>query len=419
MIPVRAGATPAAPLVITSLEVPMFRSTLVPLCAALVVAACSDHAPLTPAGPPTDVATNAATSARERLAARLAVALADPELRQEFVDRFAASDAPEGKLQFQALARADNQRLVAQLATGSPTGVAEMLADLDAARDLEVYLPVPAHRESWHGDANLLVATIGQDGERPVAFTSTGERRLLSASTPPGTAVIALVPQEHDFDRPRATFATCASDCGDGGSDGGGGFEPPPGLYLVGTDFDENHESWLKGAPEFEFHVYGEVAGKPEQLACTGETAGRAYQWNADETHWRGSVALFTAADVTAYTQRNPKAVVRIVAWEDDDKPCVPVSDGAFVVELAKMLDQLYKGYTGAKTDPYWLKGIRSALAAFGLAEAMRNFIHGTDDLIGMGVEASIVGWTPGSANFILKGEGGKTTGSFETAYRH
>jgi hypothetical protein len=64
--------------------------------------------------------------------------------------------------------------------------------------------------------------------------------------------VIALVPQEFDFSAPRPTFATCAYDCGsDGGSDGGGIVDGTPGLYLVATDFDENHESWLKGAPEF------------------------------------------------------------------------------------------------------------------------------------------------------------------------
>ena len=395
----------------------MPRSMLVPLCAALVVAACSDHdpAPLTlPAAPSGEVATNA----RERLAARLAVALADPELRREFADRFAASSAPEGKLQFQALARADGNRLVAKLAARGGSSVSELLADLVAARDLEVYLPVPAHREAWQGNADFLVATIARDGERPVAFNAAGDRTILSATTAPQVHVIALVPQEFTFGAPRPTFATCVSDCGDGGSDGGGPLDTPPGLYLVATDFDENHESWLKGAPEFEFHVYGEVNSKPEQLACTSETAGRAYQWNADETHWRGAVALFTAADIASYTQRNPKAILRIVAWEDDDQPCIPVSDGAFVAELAKMLDNMFKSYTGAKADPTWLKGVRSALAAFGLAEAMRNFIHGNDDLIGLGIEASIVGWSPGSANFILKGEGGETTGSFETAYR-
>src|SRR5690606_13804654 len=104
-----------------------------------------------------------------------------------------------------------------------------------------------------------------------------------SATKAPGTPVIALVPQEHDFTRPRPNFAICYVNCdGDGtggGNDGGGPLDGTPGLYLVATDFDDNHESWLKGAPEFEFHVYGEVGAKPEQLACTGESAGRAYQW--------------------------------------------------------------------------------------------------------------------------------------------
>lgn len=401
----------------------MSRSMLVPLLAALAVAACSDHSPVPLAGSttaPSTATSDASRNARERLAARLAAALADPALRLEFVQRLAASDAPEGKLQFQALARADGNRLITTLAAQGSGSVSELLADLTAARDLEVYLPVPAHRKAWQGAADFLVATVARDGERPVAFNSAGDRTVLSATAPPIVPVIALVPQEFDFSAPRPTFATCAFDCGgDGGGDGGGALDGPAGLYLVGTDFDENHESWLKGAPEFEFHVYGEVAGKPEQLACTSEVSGRAYQWNTDETHWRGSVALFTEADISSYTVRNSKAVIRIVAWEDDDKPCVPVSDGALVNELAKMLDNLYKSYTGAKTDPGWLKGVRSALAAFGLAEAMRNFIHGTDDLIGLGVEASVVGWSPGSANFILKGEGGKTTGSFETVWRN
>lgn len=396
----------------------MSRRFLAPLLAVLAVVACSDHDAITLAPPDAAVTATAPNprTARERLAARLAAALADPALRADFARRFATSDAPEGKLQFQALARADGNRLIARLAAQGGT-MQEMLADLDAAHELELYLPVPAHRTAWQGGGDFLVATISHDGEQPVAFNAAGQRSLLSATAPPAVPVIALVPQEFDFESPRPTYMMCYEDC-DGGPGGGGYSATPPGLYLVATDFDENHESWLKGAPEFEFHVYGEVAGKPTQLACTGETAGRAYQWNADDTSWRGSVALFTEADITQYIARNSKGVVRIVAWEDDDKPCIPVSDGAFVADLAKMIDGLYKGYTGVKTDPVWLKGVRSALAAFGLAEAMRNFIAGTDDLIGLGVEASIAGWAPGSANFILKGEGGETTGSFETAYR-
>lgn len=394
----------------------MSRSILVPLVLALAVAACGEQPPLTMDTP---VASDAATPARERLAARLAVALADPALRRELAERFVASTAPEGKLQFQALARADNNRLVARLASTASGSVAELLDDLVTARDLELYLPVASQRTAWQGDAAYLVATAADDGDTPVAFDAHGNRTVLSRATPPTVPVIALVPQETDF-APRPAFATCYVDCD---ADGGGGWSPPTssgaaGLYLVATDFDQDFESWLKGAPEFEFHVYGEVLGKAQQLACTSEVSGRDYAWNADATSWRGSVALLTQADIDSYLARNPTGVIRVVAWEDDDQPCVPVSDGAFFSEVQKMVDELFKRYTGAKTDPLVLNGVRSAYAAWGLAEAVRNLIAGEDDLIGLGIERSIAGWAPGTANFILKGDGAITQGSFETAYR-
>src|SRR5690606_3067057 len=117
----------------------MSRSLLVPLTAALLVAACSDHSPAPLTLPGNSSAADASTNARERLAARLAMALADPALRQEFAQRFATSDAPEGKLQFQSLARADGNRLIASMASRGEGSVGELLADLQAARDLEVY----------------------------------------------------------------------------------------------------------------------------------------------------------------------------------------------------------------------------------------------------------------------------------------
>ncbi|HRP08830.1 MAG TPA: hypothetical protein PLL69_10125, partial [Gemmatimonadales bacterium] len=234
--------------------------------------------------------------------------------------------------------------------------------------------------------------------------------------------VIALVPQEHDFDaQKRPSFAMCYENCegnGGGGSSAGGSAPTPRGLYLTAINFNETHESWLKGAPEFEFHIYGEIDNKPEQLTCTGERASHGYHWNADQTTWRGSVALFTEADINHYLIRNPKGVFRIVAWEDDDKPCVPVANSPMIIDLVKLLDATYKGFTAVKADPEWLKGVRGAAAAFGLAEALRNWINGEDDFIGLGIERSIVGWAPGNYNLVLKGEGAKTNGDFDTVYR-
>ncbi len=390
---------------------------LLPLAAALAFAACGERDAVT-LSPPGDAATatTAPGNARERLAARLAVALEDPALRAELAQRFSDSRAPEGKLQFQTLAKADNNRLLARLAATGSSSVRDLLADLDAARDLELYLPVPSQRAAWDGDANFLVATLEDDGERPVAFDAAGHRTLLSATRPPDVPVIALVPQETDFTRP--SFAMCGGgDCAEGAGGGAGAVTHPTGLYLVGTDFDEDHESWLKGAPEFEVHVYGEVGGKATLLACTGEHSGGAYQWNADATSWKGSAALLTQQDLEGYLRQNSKGVVRIVAWEDDDEPCVTHIDGNFLNDLVKMIDNLYKALTGAKSSPDYIKGVKAAYAAYGLAESTRNIIKGADDLIGEAIEKSVVGWAPGTANFVLKGEGAVTTGSMETRW--
>lgn len=397
----------------------MSRFIHVPLVLALVLAACGEQPPTAPSGAGASLTPASQVAARQRLAQRLAQALADPVLRTDLATRFATSDAPEGKLQFQRLARLEGDRLLARMAVRGGANAAELLADLDAARDLELYLPVAAQRAAWQGDASFLVATIGRDGEAPVAFDATGRRTILSPTTPPSTPVIALVPQEHDFDAPRPAFEMCGTvQCSGSGGDGGGAGSTPAGLYLVATNFDQSFESWLKGAPEYEFHVYGAVGTKPEQLACTSEVSGRDYQWNADQPSWRGSVALFTKADIDAYLARSPGGVIRIVAWEDDDKPCIPVSEGAFFNGVQKMLDELYKKWTGAKTDPWAVKGVKSAYAAFGLAQAVRNLIAGQDDLIGFGIERSVAGWAPGTANFVLKADGGITQGSFETVYR-
>jgi hypothetical protein len=393
----------------------MSRPFLVPLLAALAFAACGERNPASIAPPDAAEPLHTASAARERLAARLAVALADPALRHEFATRFATSEAPEGKLQFQSLARSDGNRLLLRLTAGGGSSLSELLADLDAARGLEVYLPVASHREAWHGSADFLVATAASDHEAPVAFDSRGRRTTLSAHVPPTTPVIALVPQEHDFSRPAP--AMCAANCG--GSGGGGWVGQPPGLYLVGTDFTESHESWLKGNPEFEVHLYGEIGGESEQLGCTGQHGGGPYTWDTNALSWRGQVALLTKADIDNYLGRNAKGVLRIVAWEDDDQPCVPVSDGNFLEQVVKVLDQLYKSITGAKTDSRVITGVKSAYAAYGLAQSVRNLIHGADDFIGLAIERSVVGWAPGTANFVIKGEGAVTNGSLETRYVH
>lgn len=402
----------------------MSRHLLVPLIALAALAACADRdLPTTPpASQPIDTP-NGVTTARERLAARLAVALADPTTRREVVERLAVSTAPEGKLQFQALMRADGSRLLARLAAGGGGSVADLLADLDAARGLELYLPVEDHRATWQGDTHFLVGTIGQDGEAPVAFDPTGARSVLHPDRPPTTPVIALVPQEFDFTGGRPHLAmSCWTFCGDGDIWGGGGGSTSAtqgGLFLTKSHFEEEFESWIKGKPEFEFHVYGQDRdGDSIQLSCVGEHAGGPYAWDQNTLDWTGAVPLMTESDRMAYEQLRPGGVVRIVAWEDDDEPCIVRADGGGLATLIRNLDAVFKSWTSGKVDPLLVRGIKAAPSAFDLAKSVRNFITTPDDFIGNAVETSVAGWGPGGANWLLKTEGTRTTGWFVTEYR-
>lgn len=405
----------------------MFRFTILgpALAAGLALAACADRDLPTAPPVPTDAPApqTLAMAPRERLAQRLAVTLADPAVRADLLRRLQASRAPEGKVQFQALAQLESGALIARLAARSGASVSELLADLAAAKGLELYLPVEAHRANWTGDEAILVGTIGRDGDTPVAFTTDGERRRLDPDRPPTTPVLALVPQEFDFTGGRpARAATCWTLCDDIGSGGGGAVMPgaTPGLYLTTSHFDGSYESWLKGKPEYEYHVYGQKgSGDTEQLACTGEHAGGPYAWDQNELDWSGEALLLSAADHAAYQARVPNGVVRILALEDDDQACVLRGDSDRFGDLVKAVDAAYKAFTSGKVEPWLLKGIRVAPSSFSLLRAIYSFITTGDDFIGNAVETSVAGAAPGGANWLLKTEGTRTTGWFATAYRN
>ena len=392
-------------------------------CTAFLVglAAChGEEAPSPTGAAPAPTTAAVAVSPRERLALRLAVALNDPATRTALKRKLDASHAPEGKLQFQALARADQGLLLASLARGTATSVADLLGDLDAARPLEVYLPVESHRRAWQGDATLLVATIGQDGEAPVAYDLAGHRRVLSADTPPSIPVLALVPQETDFTGGRPLMAaSCYDLCGSTSTGATSNLSSTAGLYLTTSHFEDSFESWLKGKPEYEYHVYGLVAGsEAEQLSCTGEHAGGYSYFDQNGADWSGNAMLLSEQDRQRYAAAHPGAPIRIVAYEDDDEACVPRIDGNRVTQLLSAVDAAYKSVTSGKVEPWYVKGVRAAPSLFNLYSAVRNIITTGDDLIGNAVETSVAGWVPGGANWVLKSDGTRTYGWFGTAYR-
>src|ERR1051325_5329685 len=153
--------------------------------ASLAIAACRDRAP-TGSAPPADAppspaapATPAASQRPDRLAQLFARALASPAFRAYVKAQLDASPFPEHKIELQRFLPSATRRALRYLAEGSNTSPDDVRAELDRAIPLEVYLPVPAQRAAWSGDANVLVATALKDHDTPVAFDPTGRRYLL------------------------------------------------------------------------------------------------------------------------------------------------------------------------------------------------------------------------------------------------
>src|SRR5947199_10770483 len=171
------------------------------LALAVGALACSDRPPGTApdAGRGPDVIATATTP--ELLARSLALALGDPAFRAHVKGELDRSPYREHKLPFQRFltARAGGGIALATMARRSGVAMADLTREADGAMPLEMYLPVPEHRRTWTGDANVLVATAVADHDVPVAFDVHGNRLLLDPEPPPSTPLIAVVPVETDF----------------------------------------------------------------------------------------------------------------------------------------------------------------------------------------------------------------------------
>jgi hypothetical protein len=391
------------------------RNQLVALAAAAALAGCADRTtPESTLEGPTGVAevrAEAATpdAARERLARRLALALADPAFRHRLRQDLGRSPVREQKLHFQRYLAAADRRALRELARAGREPESVVEAEARGAFALEMYLPVAAHRAAWTGDGSVVVATARADREPPVAYTTRGERLILSAHTPPSTPVLALVPVETDFDRPQDQ----ANIIFDGG--GPGTSTPPPGLYMTYAHFVETFEGWLKGAPEFEVHLLGQ-AGATDSLtsySCAGERAGGYYTFNQDKLDWSGSVLLITQTALANYKSAHPNQNMRVFVVEDDDTSCQIKADVARFSNLVKAVETAYPTLTGGKdtTGTNIQKLWKKANALQKLIKAFASFIVTNDELVGNAVESSVVGVSYPGANWVVKGDGNRTNG--------
>jgi hypothetical protein len=389
------------------------------LALAATVAACDRPAPTaplddapSPTGKPADrYLTERGTM--DRLARRLAQAMADPGFRAELKAQLDRSPFAEHKIQFQNFLEGSDRRALKQVAHLSAVSEDVVSAELQGAIPLEIYFPVPSHRVEWTGGLDVLVASARGDRDVPVAYDVRGRKQLLSPDQPPSTPVLAMVPVETDFSRPlgpgaEAECQTC------GGSTGGGVPSPPPGLYMTYSHFVQDFEGWLKGSPEFEFHILGQ-SGASDSLRdyqCAGGSSGGYYRFDQNDLNWSGSVLLFSQAQLSNYRSAHPNQNFRIIALEDDDTACIIKFDANRFRTLVTALNTQYPNLTGTKdTSSSLSTWVKRANALQKILSAVYSFITTQDDLIGNGIEDVVVGQFYPGANWILKGENNKTNG--------
>src|SRR3989449_7107505 len=121
--------------------------------------ACSDRPPGT--APDAASGPNVLSTATkpELLARSLALALGDPTFRASVKGELDRSPYREHKLPFQRFLAAGRGHALAAMAQRTGVATADLGRAADGAIPLAMYLPVPEHRRTWEGAANVLGAT--------------------------------------------------------------------------------------------------------------------------------------------------------------------------------------------------------------------------------------------------------------------
>src|SRR2546427_1244414 len=325
------------------------------------VLGCTDRAPVTePDGGVPAAASLAALSKRpEALAKIVAKGLRNAAFRAYLKAQLDASPYREHKLQFQTFLAANNGHALRQIASESGETEESIAEQAKAAIELEVYIPVPAHRALWTGDENILVATALTDDDPPIAFDAKGRRQVLDPKAPPTIPVLAVVPVETDFSQTPSRVEECIVDCSGGGGGPIGDVVPPPppspGLYMTKSHFVQDFEGWLKGSPEFEVHILGQK-GTTDSLydyQCAGEQAGGPYTFDQNDLDWSGNVLLFSEQQLEQYNAAHPGQNVRVFAVEDDDTACQIKTDAKSTERLFQVVDSIYNQLTAGNGTPH------------------------------------------------------------------
>lgn len=404
-----------------------------------LLGACSDPVGRTTAPPSPAIAASASTGpqseervALSRIARLIAVSLNNEPARQQLKRDLRAAPFREHKLELATYLRSQEGRaLLTRMAAANNSDEAAVFTTLSAIRPLEFYMPVPAHRETWTGKADVLVVSQLEESTPIVAFNEAASEVSLDRKTPPSQPTLSIVPIETRFDQPmdpaksrnvrdqngqaigtlepfelhQSNLIACDAICSGGG---GTTTSIPPGLYLEFSRIIDEKEPWWRGDPEIEVHIQGPYMGTAptyaEDLSCSGEHPydSRKY-FDQNGNFWSGRVLLFGEDEVVAFTQKFGNGF-HVMFWEDDNQPCTLKLDSNSLVSLLQS--------TAQATTTVAIKVLPQAnwmiVAAAFLGSFFTNsgaWLLTNDDFLGVAVDMASSGYYyPDNTHVIMDG---------------
>jgi hypothetical protein len=425
----------------------MRKQMLVALVFTSLSVGCSDHPTDTVLAPsPANAVVYEGNASLGELTRAVALAMQNAGLRQQIRNDLRDSRSTrEHKLELANYLNGKGGILLAQMARATGKTHQEILALLQATPPLEFYMPVPEHRATWQGGADVLVASALDDDAVLFAYSPQGQAVALSVAAPPATPTLVLVPVETDFSKPLGkryqntqdhggttigTMSLCLTCVAEDPNfeTGGGSIPPEAGIYMTYSYVDDLGESWTKGAPEVEVisHTTDNVGVRVR--TCANESHEPPRKFNQDNHTWTGKVLLFSKDEayglgIVAPTGQQ-KAVYTV--WENDHVECeveTSIDLGGSLAASALFAAGMYgavdciNNVGGLNDKDGWgllclITGIYTAGWLFW--PNAQNLIYTNDDLIGLAATRETINnpGFDGVATHILLKENGSRNGA-------
>ena len=393
-----------------------WRCGLLSFLASVAIAGCSDSNSLVTQGKertsrvsPSSI--NSVLVPHRELTRLMALALQNEDRREALRQAILSSPVSEGKLHLLTYLTGDaGSPLLLEMASRGGVTQAQVITLIAAQeRPLEFYMPVPAHRAAWVGDADVVVAIQRNEEEVPFGIhVVAGSEFPLNVETPPNTPTLALVPSESfdDAGRPyEPDLLRCETpDCEP--------ILPPPppppppawnGLWINEVHVTADYESWTKGSPEFEMQIENAQITPRTLIRCADEDKSvEPYRWNMDGLNYYDDFLLANRSEM-------PKDVDLVIAmWEDDDTRCVVKTEKDFVLQAVDFffnVNGTYKALQEKKED-----NGNSFMQILRALAKIKSIIKSNDEFVGIVVGTLNASTTP--RTFYLKSEGGASRGS-------